>query len=323
MKRLVILTIACGLSTMLLAQADSEPCCNVIHVNAQQNLVSVRDKASGRLYYFTPNATDQRAIRKGDAVAIANNKIISLSGAPRTYFTLTPNYGEPCCAVVSIQPDDAEPCCAVVAVSNGATNQTYKLSVPKNLVAQLKVGQRVLEDSLTGLAIFQTAVGGMEGETVFYGFPIQSGSSTVGDEKWVTTGNNLKGSSGRLLFDNPAGSIWALYIYNAADDKYITSYANVNNKGQVTVVPGQYKVTINNVPVMNVPIKKGHDTKLKCGLVDVRSEGVWYLKDASGNVSYTSGAKPTKILVPVGTYTFELEGQNQPLVVKSGETVEM
>jgi hypothetical protein len=167
----------------------------------------------------------------------------------------------------------------------------------------------------------QTAVGGADGDFAVYGYPIEGASGE--NDKWTVATNTLKGSSGRLLFDNPVGSVWDISIYNAADNKFITSYANVNNKGLITVAPGQYKIAINNVPVMDVPIKKGHDTKLHCGLLDVVSNGVWYLKNAAGNTHHTSGAKPTKILVPIGTYTFELEGQNQPVTIKSGQTTEM
>jgi len=142
-------------------------------------------------------------------------------------------------------------------------------------------------------------------------------------EKWVVSVNNLKGSTGRILFDNPAGSIWTIYIYAMADEKYITSYAESNNKGTVVLAPGAYKITLNNVPVLNVPVQKSHDTKLKCGTLNVVSEGVWYLYDETGTTSYTSGNKATKMPVPVGTYMLEINGQKQPVVIKNKEMVEM
>ena len=123
--------------------------------------------------------------------------------------------------------------------------------------------------------------------------------------------------------DNPAGSKWVVYIYAMADNKYITSFAESNNKGLFVLLPGEYKFTINNAPVLNVPVKKGHDTKLKCGVLNVVSEGVWYLNDESGKTYYTSGNTPTKMPLPVGTYSFELGGSKQTVVIKNGETVEM
>ena len=51
------------------------------------------------------------------------------------------------------------------------------------------------------------------------------------------------------------------------------------------VMPGEYKITINDVPVLNVPIKKGHDTKLKCGVLNVVSESYWDLSDIQVRLS--------------------------------------
>ena len=84
------------------------------------------------------------------------------------------------------------------------------------------------------MAVVQSSYGG---QTAAYGYPAENGESASGISsagKWtLETNSTLKGASGRLLFDNPAGSKWVLYIYNMADNKYITSYANVNNNGSV------------------------------------------------------------------------------------------
>jgi len=142
-------------------------------------------------------------------------------------------------------------------------------------------------------------------------------------DKWVITANNLKGSTGRILMDNPAGSKWVVYIYAMADNKYITSFAESNNKGLFVISPGEYKITINNAPVLNVPVNKGHDTKLKCGVLDVVSEGIWYLYDETGKDYYTSGNEPQKMPLPVGTYSLKLGNVAQNVVIKNAETVEM
>ena len=142
--------------------------------------------------------------------------------------------------------------------------------------------------------------------------------------KWkVTQNTSLKGASGRLVFDNPPKSTWILYIYNMADSQYITSYANVNNNGSVIVSQGEYRITINDVPVLNVPIKKGHDTKLKCGVLNVVSQSYWDLSDKTGETMYTSNNGPMKIPVPIGTYVFNLGGKKQVVVIEEGKTLEM
>ena len=146
--------------------------------------------------------------------------------------------------------------------------------------------------------------------------PEKIGNPIKEDSAWNIKSNNLKSNSGRLIFNSPEGSIWVLYIYRMSDDKYVTSYANVNNKGVVSLPPGEYKITINDAPVLNVPIKSGHDTKLKTGVLDVDFEDVWYLYSEDKSDSHTSGNKPMKILLPVGRYLLEESGLGRVVVVK-------
>ncbi len=177
------------------------------------------------------------------------------------------------------------------------------------------------------LVIVQFSQGNSNGETSVYKYDGSSikecNDSDTSSEKWEITANTLKGSTGRLQMDNPKGSKWIVYIYSMPGEKYVTSFAESNNKGLFTISPGEYKITVNNVPVQNVPIKKGHDTKLKCGILNIVSEGLWYLNDETGKTYYTSGNKPKKMPIPVGTYSLKLGGVSQPVVVKNGEAVEM
>ena len=133
--------------------------------------------------------------------------------------------------------------------------------------------------------------------------------------------NNLNVSNGRLLFDASSGATFVIYVYRMSDDKYITSGANVNNKGLVNLTPGTYKITINNAPIMNVEIRKGHDTKLKIGVLDVDFDGVWNVYSEDKKNAYTSGAKPEKILLPVGKYYLEEGGSDRIVEVKESAAV--
>jgi hypothetical protein len=141
--------------------------------------------------------------------------------------------------------------------------------------------------------------------------------NTVDDASPFTIApNNLKASYGRLVMNNPEGSIWTTYIYRTSDNTYVTSYANVNNKGVISLAPGNYKITINDAPVMNVEIKKGHDTKLKTGVLDIDFDDVWYLYKEDKSDTYTSGNKPMKLLLPAGRYLLEENGIGRIVVVK-------
>lgn len=328
MKKSLLLILACAMFACAFPQTEPvTPCCAVIKTDVVKNIVTVRDKTTGRLFQFKADAMDMRSIQKDDAVNVLSGKVTSISGAARTYATVQPDYIEPCCNVVSIQVDAAEPVSGAVTIKNTATNNSFTISVPKQIAGTLKKGQPVSMDAANNLAVVQSSYGGSNGETNAYGYPVTSGNETAGNanatDKWVISANNLKGSTGRILFNNPAGSIWTIYIYTMADKKYITSYSESNNKGVVVVLPGEYRITLNDVPVLNVPVKKGHDTKIKCGTLSVVSQGVWYLYDETGTTSYTSGNKAKIMPVPVGTYKLEINGQKQTIVIKNEETVEM
>src|SRR6185503_4531406 len=101
-----------------------------------------------------------------------------------------------------------------------------------------------------------------------------------------------------------------------ADEKYITSYAESNNKGVFVLAPGTYKITLNNVPVLDVPVQKGYDTKIKSGVFNVEDEAVWYLHDETGDAYYTSGDKPQKLVLPIGNYIYKVGGSDQRVTVK-------
>src|SRR5688572_6782124 len=138
---------------------------------------------------------------------------------------------------------------------------------------------------------------------------IEASNKTINPEKWTIKANKLKASTGRLLIANSPGTVWTIYVYSMIDNKYVNSFAHTNNKGIINLAPGEYKITLNLSPVENVVIKKGHDTKLKTGILDVPHKEVWYLYDETGKSYYSSGIKPEKLLLPVGNYQ-----------LKSGET---
>lgn len=231
-------------------------------------------------------------------------------------------YGaEPINSIINIQVDNIDPINGIITAQN-KSGKTFRFRSPAAIAKTQKIGDPVYVEPINGIAIIQVSTAG---QTASYGYGIENGDSGGSGQgaKWLISPNDLKGSTGRILFDNPPGSIWTIYIYMAADEKYVTSYAQSNNKGVVVLAPGQYKITINDVPVLNVPVQKSYDTKLKCGTLAIVSEGIWYLYDETGTKAYTSGNKATKMPVPIGNYQLEINGQKQPLVIKNGEMVEM
>jgi hypothetical protein len=330
MKKLLLLLLAPlaigGMFVGAFAQSEpGEPCCSIIAMDIQKNLAVARDNTTGRLYQFNAGALDMKAVKLNDAVNVSSGKITSISGAKRTYVTVRPDYGTPCCSVVSIQVDYQEPCCGMVNIINNTTNTNLAISVPKQIAATLKKGQAVSMDGATGMAIVQSSYGNSNGQMASYGYPATSGDETTGNEnatdKWVITPvTNMKGVLGRLDINFPADVERNILIYQPADNKYITSVSH--NDKTYTIAPDKYRFTITNVPIENVPIQKGHETRLKMGFLNVVSEGDWHLYNETKEKAFTSGNKPKKLPLPVGSYQLKLGLDFYPFVIKDGETVE-
>ncbi len=140
-------------------------------------------------------------------------------------------------------------------------------------------------------------------------------------DKWVITPViNMKGVLGRLDINFPADVERDILIRQQADDKFITSVSR--NDKIYTIAPGKYRFTLTNVPVENVPIQKGHETRIKAGFLNIVSEGDWHLYNETKEKAFTSGNKPKKLPLPVGNYQLKLGLQFYPMVIKDGETVE-
>ena len=139
--------------------------------------------------------------------------------------------------------------------------------------------------------------------------------------KWaITPVINMKGVLGRLDINFPADVERNILIYQTVDNKFITSVSH--NDKIYPIAPGEYRFTLTNVPVENVPIQKGHETRIKAGFLNIVSEGDWHLYNETKEKAFTSGNKPKKLPLPVGSYQLKLGLQFYPLVIKDGETVE-
>ena len=180
-------------------------------------------------------------------------------------------------------------------------------------------------EPINEFAIVQSSFGNSNGQMASYGYPVTSGDGAAGNanatDKWVVTPvPTMKGVLGRLDINFPADVERDILIYQQADNKYITSVSR--NDKTFTIAPGEYRFTITSVPVENVPIQKGHETRIKMGFLNVVSEGDWHLYNDAKEKAYTSGNKPKKIALPVGNYQLKLGTQFYPVIIKDKETVE-
>ncbi|MBC7947772.1 MAG: hypothetical protein H7Y42_07830 [Chitinophagaceae bacterium] len=141
-------------------------------------------------------------------------------------------------------------------------------------------------------------------------------------EKWVITPvPTMKGVLGRLDINFPADIDRDILIYQPTDKKFLTSVSR--NDKTYPMSPGVYRFTLSTVPVDNVPIQKGHETRLKSGFLNVVSDGDWHLYDSAKEKAHTSGNKPKKLALPIGSYQLKLGLNFYPFEIKDGETVEL
>lgn len=276
--------------------------------------------------------------------------------------TINTHSATPISDIVSIQVDNAEPISGIVTpktnnaqpvgkpfvnnagpingfaivTAQGKSGKTFQFKVPAAIAKTLKVGDPVYAGPIDGIqinnaepindfAIVQSSYGSSNGQMGSFGYPATSGEGTTGNanatDKWVITPvATMKGVLGRLDINFPADVERDILIYHPADNKFITSVSR--NDKIYTITPGQYRFTLTNVPVDNVPIKKGHETRLKAGFLNVVSEGDWHLYDETKEKAYTSGNKPKKLPLPIGSYQLKLGLEFYPFEIKDGETVE-
>jgi hypothetical protein len=271
------------------------------------------------------------------------------------------NPQEPCCTIFNIQSDPLEPCCNIVSFKNNSNGSVSIFKAPKQISSTFKVGQPVYvepvsgmkftnaepindiksttaepvntmqinySDPVNGIAIVQSSYGNSSGQMNSYGYAASSGDGANANgsstDKWVVTPvTNMKGVLGRLNSNFPAGITWTMDIYTQADNKMVNLITSNHNIKTSSLSPGEYAIRFTGVQLENVPIKKGYETRLKAGFLNIVSDGSWDLYDAAKENIHTSNTKPQKIALPVGSYQLKLGGQFYPVEIKDGETVEL
>lgn len=338
----------------LTAQPPGEPCCSIVGINPANNTVVAKNTTTGRLFVFKVDAMDIKAITLKDPVTTNGNlsTVAAVNGVARKY-KIEPineikinkaqpvgkpnisnaepaglvqiNYGQPCCSITDIRINNAQPCCNMVTAKNKTTGEIIRFKAPVYVARAVKVGDPVYIDPCCSFAIVQSSYQG-GGQMNSFGYPIESGEGNSQENstaKWVISPvTTMKGVLGRLNMNFPAGVDWNIWIYTQADNKMVNSFYQTHNTNMYNLSPGEYRLLLSNVPVENVPIQKGNETRLKAGFLNVISEGSWELYDELKEKFYASNTKPQKIALPVGSYYLKLGGQFYLGVIKDKMTVE-
>ena len=349
MKKILLPVLACGMYVGAFAQNPAIPCCSISNINSAAGIVLVRNNTTGRLQQFHADAIDIKALRANDLVSenAESKKITSINNAGRTYALVEPDYGSPCCSIINISPDPAGPCCTIVTAKSLSNSNTTSFSVPLAISKKLKINQAVSImqaippdgnkfqpvdgnkfQPVDGYAILQLAAGS---GVATYSYPITNGDKHTMPDKDVslqktnssgyeiTDNPSIKGATGKICVRLPDDAVYVIGVYTATDNKYL----NVFTKGEnIRLLPGVYKITLSSVGVPDVEVKKGGETRLKAGVLNLTSALICKLYDQTENTYFDVLQGPKKIGLPEGTYKIDLNGQFQEITIKDGEVTD-
>ncbi len=135
-------------------------------------------------------------------------------------------------------------------------------------------------------------------------------------QPWVQTDGASRAASARLTGTVPSGTRFETAVY--AGDQLVLS----TQIYPIVLSPGTYRVKINNIPVEDVPLQKGKNTKLRVGYISFSSAD-WSIYDESGMNLYLSGVEKGKVAVPVGKYTIRTGNKRQPQKVDDDMTIHL
>lgn len=137
------------------------------------------------------------------------------------------------------------------------------------------------------------------------------------DQKWLQKSNDkIKNDLGRVIMKFPPNSEWSIGFYNV-EGKYITNRSSYSKHEPLyDIAPGTYTISLNHVPINNVPVEKGKEVVLRFGFLKLSTNTSWQLYNASKEKQLTSGKRPVTLPIPVGKYVLFFEGRDYFITIK-------
>ena len=146
---------------------------------------------------------------------------------------------------------------------------------------------------------------------------------SLSDNKYweIKQNSTAKGANGRILLNIPKEIESIITISQSVTEKEVHYSGILTKERSFSLAPGIFNITISGSKVKHVPVQKGMDTRIKAGVLNVTSSGIWTLYNEKKNkeVYYSSTAK--KIGLPVGIYQMELNGTTHQIIIKDGATL--
>lgn len=153
-----------------------------------------------------------------------------------------------------------------------------------------------------------------------------AGSGRNASDPWEITPNaELRGINGRLITKFPektSGTLRIIRVYEPGASKEV-SYAVT---GDDQLLPeGEYDVEVMKVRLAKVPIKKGHDTRIKIGAVTFAGGGNsrHSIYDAKGEKELFRMTAYEVMAMPEGKYALKSGSRVIPFEIKDGQVTEL
>lgn len=166
---LLLLVVNAG---QLYSQTSAKPCCTIIDLSKEDVTFTIRDRITGRIQQFKPDALEGAELKVGDSVDVVYDakKIISIKGNEKSYQLLDAPLNDSCCVVMKVDSASTDSLFTVVA-KNSSTGENIHFKVPALFASQIKNGEIIFTRPSHGYAMIATA----ESDTtkkVLYGFPL-------------------------------------------------------------------------------------------------------------------------------------------------------
>jgi len=127
---------------------------------------------------------------------------------------------------------------------------------------------------------------------------------------------------GRLIVQFPEGAQaknTRIDIFHPGDQKFLTGgYGNQAPE----LLPGIYDVEISKKRLMSVPVKSGHDTRVKVGLLRISAGKDTRIDILDAGKTLTGGYGDQAVGLPVGNFHVQVAGQAEGVVIEDGKVTE-
>ncbi len=138
----------------------------------------------------------------------------------------------------------------------------------------------------------------------------------------IVANPELKGRMGRLIVQFPEGGKAGntrVDIFHPVEQKAL---AGGFGNQTVTLMPGIYDVDISKKRLPSVPVKTGHDTRVKVGLLHVSAGKDTRIDILDAGKKLTGGYGEQTVGLPVGAFHVQVAGQTEGIEIQDGKVTE-